>query len=156
MEYRKFGPTDITVSAIGFGCWEVSQRLHPGDGRGHLLGVDRGITCFDTAAVYGDGESERMLGKALGSRRKDVVVVTKCGAGYANRPPKGRDGRREAIFSSVEESLQNLQSDYVDVLMPPLAGYRDPVRGDDAGHGRTRATGEGPGRGAFPTSAWSS
>ena len=118
MEYRKFGPTDITVSAIGFGCWEVSRVYTEEMAAAIPLAVDRGITCFDTAAVYGDGESERMLGKALGSRRKDVVVVTKCGAGYANRPPKGRDGRREAIFSSVEESLQNLQSDYVDVLMP--------------------------------------
>ena len=118
MEYRKFGPTDITVSAIGFGCWEVSRVYTEEMAAAIPLAVDRGITCFDTAAVYGDGESERMLGKALGSRRKDVVVVTKCGAGYANRPPKGRDGRREAIFASVDESLRNLQSDYVDVLMP--------------------------------------
>ena len=123
MEYRKFGPTDITVSALGFGChdaagWEsgfdqMSAAVH--------RAVDLGITCFDTAAVYGGGDSERMLGRALGPRRKDVVVVTKCGMGYANRPPKGRDSRREAIFASVEQSLQNLQTDYVDVLMPHWA-----------------------------------
>ena len=59
-----------------------------------------------------------MLGRALGPRRKDVVVVTKCGTGYANRPPKGRDSRRETIFASVEQSLRNLQTDYLDVLMP--------------------------------------
>lgn len=118
MEYRKFGPTDITVSAIGFGCWEVSRVYTEEMAAAIPLAVDRGITCFDTAAVYGDRESERMLGKALGSRRKDVVVVTKCGAGYANRPPKGRDGRREAVVASLEESLRNLQTDYVDVLMP--------------------------------------
>lgn len=59
-----------------------------------------------------------MLGRALGTHRKDVVVVTKCGSGYASRPPKGRDSRNEAIIASLEQSLQNLQTDYVDVLMP--------------------------------------
>ncbi len=118
MEYRRFGPTDLTISVIGFGCWAVSRVYTQEMADAIPIAVDRGITCFDTAPVYGNGESEQMLGKALGSRRKDVVVVTKCGAGYANRPPKGRDGRREAIFASVDESLRNLQTDYVDVLMP--------------------------------------
>ena len=62
--------------------------------------IDVGITCLDTAPNYGDGASERMLGGALGPRRKDVVVVTKCGLGYQNSPvgrPKGRDSRRESI-----------------------------------------------------------
>ena len=67
MEYRKFGPTDITVSALGFGCYDAA-----GGGYGDKMAaavqqaVDLGITCFDTAAGYGNGESERMLGKALG------------------------------------------------------------------------------------------
>ena len=117
MEYRKFGPTDLTVSALGFGCWEVGGDYGDQMSAAIPRAIDMGITCFDTAPVYGGGESERMLGKALGPRRKDVVVVTKCGAGYADRP-KGRDGRRESILSSVEESLRNLQTDYVDVLMP--------------------------------------
>jgi aryl-alcohol dehydrogenase-like predicted oxidoreductase len=120
MEYRKFGPTDMMVSVLGFGCWEM------GGGYGDISeseviaavhrAIDLGINCFDTAAAYGRGESERILAKALGPRRKDVLVVTKCGVGYPDRP-KGRDSRLVSIMASVEQSLQNLQTDYVDVLL---------------------------------------
>ena len=75
--------------------------------------LNLGITCFDTAPVYDSGDSERMLGKALGPRRKEVVVSTKCG-----ESPAARDGRRESIIASVEQSLKNLQTDYVDVVLP--------------------------------------
>jgi aryl-alcohol dehydrogenase-like predicted oxidoreductase len=57
-----------------------------------------------------------VLGRALGDRRKDVIVVTKCGVGYADRP-KGRDSRMVSVFASVEQSLQNLGTDYLDVLL---------------------------------------
>lgn len=120
MEYRKFGPTDMTVSVLGFGCWEM------GGGYGDISesevvnavhrAIDLGINCFDTAPAYGRGESETMLAKALGPRRKDVLVVTKCGVGYQDRP-KGRDSRLVTIMESIEQSLRNLQTDYVDVLL---------------------------------------
>lgn len=57
-----------------------------------------------------------MLGQALGPRRKMVVVVSKCGDGYADRP-KGRDSRMVSITASVERSLRDLQTDYLDVLL---------------------------------------
>jgi aryl-alcohol dehydrogenase-like predicted oxidoreductase len=120
MEYRKFGPTDLTVSVLGFGCWEM------GGGYGDISeskvvaavnrAIDLGINCFDTAPAYGKGESERMLARALGPRRKDVLVVTKCGVGYQDRP-KGRDSRLVSIMASLEQSLRNLQTDYIDVLL---------------------------------------
>ena len=80
MEYRKFGPTDLTVSALGFGSYDAA-----GGGYGDRMAaavnraLDLGVICFDTAYAYGNGESERMLGKALGPRRKEAVVVTKYG-----------------------------------------------------------------------------
>ena len=120
MEYRRFGPTDITVSALGFGCWEMGGTY--GDVSQSEVAaavnraIDLGINCFDTAPAYGRGESESLLGRALGARRKDVVVVTKCGVGYSNRQ-KGRDSRMVSIFVSVEQSLQNLGTDYLDVLL---------------------------------------
>ena len=120
MEYRRFGPTDITVSALGFGCWEMGGTY--GDVSQSEVAaavnraIDLGINCFDTAPAYGRGESESLLGGALGARRKDVVVVTKCGVGYSDRQ-KGRDSRMVSIFASVEQSLQNLGTDYLDVLL---------------------------------------
>ena len=122
MEYRKFGSTDLTVSALGMGCWdaaaatawstEYSNRMSATVNRA----IDLGITCFDTAPNYGGGESELMLGRTLGPRRKDVVVVTKCGFGFPERP-RYRDSRREAILPLVDQSLERLQTDYIDVLL---------------------------------------
>ena len=120
MEYRMFGHTDITVSVLGFGCFEMGGNY--GDISESQVAaainraIDVGINCFDTAPIYGNGQSERMLGRALGPRRKDVVVVSKCGIGYADRP-KGRDSRMVSIMASVEQSLQDLQTDYLDVLL---------------------------------------
>ncbi len=120
MEYRPFGQTGIEVSAIGVGCWEI------GGGYGSIeeqefsaavhTALDLGITCFDTAEAYGFGASERSLAKALGAHRKDAVVVTKFGIGY-KEAPNYRDSSRERVMVSIEKSLKNLNTDYVDVYM---------------------------------------
>jgi len=121
VEYRDFGQTDLKVSAIGFGCWEMGGTNY-GDISPSQVGaaihraIDLGINCFDTAPGYGLGESERFLGRTLGARRKDVIVVTKCGVGVEGRF-KNRDGRRANILASCEESLKRLGTDYVDVLL---------------------------------------
>ena len=124
MEYRKFGPTDLTVSALGFGCYEYGEK-HYSWGEEYIVrmiatvnrAIDLGITCFHTAPHYGGGDSELMLGRALGPRRKDVVVVTMCGwDGSELDRPKHRDSRRESILPLVDQSLQRLQTDYIDVL----------------------------------------
>ena len=122
MEYREFGQTGITVSVLGIGCWdaaaasswskEFSDQMSATVNRA----IDQGITCFDTAPNYGGGESLLMLGRTLGQRRKDVVVVSKCGFGYRDRP-RMRDSRRESILPLVDESLEKLQTDYIDVLL---------------------------------------
>ncbi len=120
MEYRSFGQTDMTVSVLGFGCWEMGGTYGDISESEAIAAVHRaidlGINCFDTAPAYGRGASERMLAKALGPRRNDVLVVTKCGVGYEDRP-KGRDSRMLSIIESVEQSLRNLETDYVDVLL---------------------------------------
>ena len=120
MEYRSFGRTDMTVSALGFGCWEMGGTygdIHEDQVTAAVhRAIDLGINCFDTAPAYGTGESERLLARALGSRRQEVLVVTKCGVGYTERE-KGRDSRRDTIMMSIEQSLTNLQTDYVDVLL---------------------------------------
>ncbi len=120
MEYRSFGQTGMQVSAIGVGCWEI------GGGYGSIeetqfiqavhRALDLGINCFDTAEGYGFGASERSLAKALGNRRKEALVVTKFGIGY-KEAPNFRDSSRPRVMASIEKSLQNLNTDYVDVYM---------------------------------------
>ena len=120
MEYRPFGQTGIEVSAIGIGCWEIGGGYGSIEEQEFIAAVhtalDLGITCFDTAEAYGFGASERSLAKALGGRRKDAVVVTKFGIGY-KEAPNYRDSSRERVMVSIEKSLKNLNTDYVDVYM---------------------------------------
>ena len=120
MEYRQFGRTDLKVSAIGFGCWEIggtygrideSQFQHAVE-----QAIDNGITCFDTAEAYGMGVSEQALGRALGDRRRGVCIVTKFGVGYDEMPTR-RDSSRTRVMASIEKSLQRLQTDHVDVYL---------------------------------------
>jgi len=120
MEYRQFGQTDLRVSAIGFGCWEIAGSYGPIDEANFVAAVraaiDNGIDCFDTAEAYGMGISERALGRALGARRNDVRVVTKVGVGYPEAPNR-RDSTRERLMASIEASLRNLGTDHVDVYL---------------------------------------
>jgi len=127
MEYRQFGKTGIEVSAIGFGCWEIGGTYGRIDeaqfARAVQQAVDNGITCFDTAEAYGMGVSEEALARALGSRRRDVSIVTKFGVGYEKMPSR-RDSGRARVLTSIEKSLQRLQTDHVDVF---LVHWPDPA-----------------------------
>jgi aryl-alcohol dehydrogenase-like predicted oxidoreductase len=120
MEHRPFGQTGLDVSAIGFGCWEVGGGYGEVDEDAFARAVDRaldlGINCFDTAEGYGMGASERALGKALAGRRDEAIVVTKFGMNYRDKPNL-RDSSRERVVSSIDKSLANLGTDWVDVYM---------------------------------------
>jgi len=120
MEYRRFGKTDLEVSAIGFGCWEIGGTYGRIDetqfGRAVQQAIDNGITCFDTAEAYGMGVSEKALAQALGRRRRDVVIVTKFGVGYEEIPNR-RDSSRARVIASIEKSLQRLQTDHIDIYL---------------------------------------
>jgi aryl-alcohol dehydrogenase-like predicted oxidoreductase len=120
MEYRQFGKTDLKVSAIGFGCWEIGGTYGRIDetefARAVHRAIDSGITCFDTAEAYGMGVSEQALARALGGRRQDVSIVTKFGVGYDEMPTR-RDSSRQRVMASIENSLRRLQTDHVDVYL---------------------------------------
>ena len=123
MEYRNFGSSDLRVSVVGFGCWPMGgDRYGSVEDEEEISAVHRalelGITCFDTAAGYGLGHSEQVLGRALGPRRKDVVVVSKCGVVW-NPATKtfDRDSSKEHILKAIDESLANLGTDYLDLFL---------------------------------------
>lgn len=84
--------------------------------------LDNGVTFFDTAETYGLGQSERTLGKALGAKRKDVVISDKFGVHAKKGQPTFYDNSREYIFEACEGSLQRLGTDYIDVY---TVHYRD-------------------------------
>lgn len=91
--------------------------------------IDTGVTCFDTAPHYGRGASEILLGNALGSHRKEVLIVTKCSFGFegsASGRPKGRDSRKESIPPLVDQSLQRMRTDYIDVLLVHVPDINTP------------------------------
>lgn len=129
MEYRPFGRTGLEVSAIGFGCWEI------GGGYGRIeeaefanavgRALDLGINCFDTAEGYGLGASERALGQALGHRRKEAIVVTKFGMNYRDMPDF-RDSSRKRVLASIDKSLKDLGTDWVDVYLVHWPDRRTP------------------------------
>ena len=127
MEYRHFGKTDLKVSAIGFGCWEIGGTYGRIDEsefeRAVAQAIDSGITCFDTAEAYGMGVSEEALARALGSRRNQVVIATKFGVGYDEMPNR-RDSSPARVFASIERSLQRLRADHVDIY---LVHWPDPL-----------------------------
>jgi aryl-alcohol dehydrogenase-like predicted oxidoreductase len=120
MEFRQFGRTRLEVSAIGFGCWEIGGTYGRIDEtqfqRAVQQAIDSGINCFDTAEAYGMGLSEQAVARALGSNRRDVVLVTKFGTGYPEMPTR-RDSSRRRVMASIENSLRNLQTDYVDAYL---------------------------------------
>ncbi len=113
MEKRTLGHTGLTVSVLGFGGAEIgyndNQRQSDVDA---LLNsaLDAGLNFIDTAAAY--KSSERMIGEAVSSRRKEFILITKCGAldGFTRS-----DWSKKGILSTIEESLRNLKTDYLDI-----------------------------------------
>ncbi|HVZ94001.1 MAG TPA: aldo/keto reductase, partial [Phycisphaerales bacterium] len=86
LEHRSIGSTDLNVSVLGFGCAPVASRAGKGASvRAIEMALDRGVTFFDTADMYGVGGSERTLGEVLRGRRDRVVVATKCGYSFSSK-----------------------------------------------------------------------
>ena len=115
METRTLGRTGLAVSVLGFGCGAVGGlmvRGHPADQeRAVARAIDLGINYFDTAAMYGNGESEKNLGRVLKNLKPNIVVGTKVRVADGERSRAGA-----AIAASLEASLQRLQLDHVDLF----------------------------------------
>ena len=113
MDALRLGGSDLEISRVGLGCNNFGRRLdRAATAEVVAAALDVGITFFDTADVYGDGDSERFLGAALGGRRKDVVIATKFGQD-ADVP--GAGGSREHLRAALDRSLGRLGTDVVDL-----------------------------------------
>jgi aryl-alcohol dehydrogenase-like predicted oxidoreductase len=123
MQTREFGRSGLQVSAIGLGCMGISQsygtRLPKGEGVKLIReAVDRGVTFFDTAEVYGPFDNEEVVGDALRPSRDRVVIATKFGFDIDpdTRENRGVTSRPEHIRQAVEGSLRRLGIDTIDLL----------------------------------------
>ena len=123
MEQRQLGDSGLFSSAIGFGTWEMSTTMY-----GHIdvneasdavnAAIDHGITLFDTAEVYGPYHSEVLLAKALGDRRKEIVLVSKVGFEYdENGKTLGRNSQYDHVIERAEGCLRRLETDFLDLLL---------------------------------------
>jgi aryl-alcohol dehydrogenase-like predicted oxidoreductase len=122
---RKLGNSKLEVSAVGLGCMGMSFSYGPPKDKQEMASllrsaVERGITFFDTAEVYGPFTNEELVGEALAPFRKQVVIATKFGfdlSGSDKRPgAAGLNSRPENIKQAVEGSLKRLKVDVIDLL----------------------------------------
>ena len=127
MQKRHIGRTGLRVSTVGLGGnnfgWKIGQEA---SNAVVSKALDVGITLFDTADRYGTnaGDSEFVLAKALGSRRKDIVLLTKFGVDLVDY---SRDSSRRYVMAAVEGSLVRLNTDWIDIYMIHWPDYATPM-----------------------------
>ncbi len=125
MKYRPFGKSGLNVSEIGFGAWALGGQWGSQDDSDSIAAlnkaIDLGVNFIDTAQVYGDGRSERVIAKVLKERSEEIYVATKTAPNEGPWPPspycKAEERYSESYLrANVEERLKNLQTDCIDVL----------------------------------------
>jgi aryl-alcohol dehydrogenase-like predicted oxidoreductase len=121
MQTRTLGRNGLDVSAIGFGCMGLSVSYgQPLDRQAAIslirAAVDRGVTLFDTAEVYGPFTNEELVGEALAPVRDDVVIATKFGFRFDNGKQAGLDSRPAHIREVADASLKRLRTDRIDLF----------------------------------------
>lgn len=131
MNYRALGRTGWNVSEISFGAWAIGGSWGDVDDRESLAALNRaidlGVNFIDTADVYGDGRSERLVAQLRKERSETIYVATK--AGRRLNPHNAAGYNRENLTAFVDRSLQNLQTDAIDLLQlhcPPTEVYYMP------------------------------
>ncbi len=131
MKYRELGRTGWKVSAISFGSWAIGGTWGPVEDAESLAALNRavelGVNFFDTADVYGDGRSERLLAKLRKQHRENIHVATKAGRRLDPHLVEGYN--RINLTAFVERSLKNLETETLDLLQlhcPPTQVYYTP------------------------------
>ncbi len=139
MDKRKLGKRNLEVSALGFGCMGMSYSYGPPKDKQEMIslvhaGVERGVTFFDTAEVYGPFTNEELVGEALAPFRNQVVIATKFGFDLSpDLDPRGMKGspglnsRPEHIRQAVEGSLKRLKVQTIDLLYQHRVDPKVPI-----------------------------
>lgn len=153
MNYHPLANTGLQVSEIALGCWPIAGMTSPGTSDADSVATvqacfDLGINHLDTAYVYGrSGESERLIARALGSRRDEMVIATKGGLHWDADGRQAHDARPDTLRRQCEESLRRLETDRVELLYLHAPDQNVPVA-ESAGalkqlldEGKTRAVG---------------
>ena len=123
LETRKVGSLEVSVA--GLGCNNFGMRIDEDASKTVVdAALDAGVNHFDTADIYGGGKSEEFLGRALGSRRDDVIITTKVGMGV---PEGSRGGSREYVLSRCDASLQRLGTDRIDLYLLHTPDVETPI-----------------------------
>src|SRR5437868_8022088 len=120
MQQRKLGNSNLEVSALGLGCMGMSQSYGLPPAKQAMISlirtaVERGVTFFDTAEIYGPYTNEELVGEALAPVRAQVVIATKFGVGRDAGGHQVQDSRPERIKQSIEGSLKRLKTDVIDL-----------------------------------------
>jgi aryl-alcohol dehydrogenase-like predicted oxidoreductase len=135
MKKRKLGKTDLEVSAIGLGCMGMTFAYGPPGNKQEMIAlirsaVERGVTFFDTAEVYGPFTNEELVGEALAPLRKQVVIATKFGFKPDSKPEtrwSNLDSRPEHIREVAEASLKRLRTDVIDLFYQHRVDPKVPI-----------------------------
>jgi aryl-alcohol dehydrogenase-like predicted oxidoreductase len=130
MQKRKLGKSDLEVSAVGLGCMGMSFGYGPAADKKQAISViraavERGVTLFDTAEVYGPLTNEELVGEALAPFRDQVVIATKYGFDLAAFP--GLNSRPEHIKQVAEASLKRLKTDVIDLFYQHRVDPKVPI-----------------------------
>jgi aryl-alcohol dehydrogenase-like predicted oxidoreductase len=128
MNERRFGTTELRVSAVGLGCNNFGGRLdRVASTKVVHAALDAGITLFDTADIYGQrGGSETILGDALGVRRRDIVLISKFGVAMDDEG-RLKGGSAPYVASAVEASLRRLKTDWIDLYFLHRPDPKTPI-----------------------------
>lgn len=133
MEYTKISGTNIESSRIGLGSWAIGGWLWGGSEEREsvdtiIAALERGITLIDTAPVYGSGRSEEIVGKAVAEygNREKIILATKVGLDWTSGKVY-RNSTRDRIMKEVEDSLERLQTDYIDIYQIHWPDYDTPI-----------------------------
>ncbi|MGN1399578.1 MAG: aldo/keto reductase [Erysipelotrichaceae bacterium] len=138
MRYKKFGNTGLELSELTLGTWAISGDMGPVDEKTAFGAIDAmidyGCNFIDTAPTYGRGAAEELLGKALknSGKRDKVTLLTKCGIRWPDGPKdfsKGsiRDSSYDALMKQIDQSLERLQTDYIDIYLIHWPDVNTPI-----------------------------